>query len=98
MAEHPQEHEQEKPQSVAKLTAEIVVAYVTRNTVAPTDLGDLMAQSPVPRCPRSRVTSISSSWSRLAAPFLEPPDPASNGTPHPHRPVSRCSRYAKRSS
>jgi predicted transcriptional regulator len=42
MAEHPQEHEQEKPQSVAKLTAEIVVAYVTRNTVAPTDLGDLI--------------------------------------------------------
>jgi predicted transcriptional regulator len=42
MAEHPQEQEQEEPQSVAKLTTEIVVAYVTRNTVAPTDLGDLI--------------------------------------------------------
>jgi predicted transcriptional regulator len=42
MAEHPQELEQEEPDSVAKLTTEIVVAYVTRNTVAPTDLGDLI--------------------------------------------------------
>jgi predicted transcriptional regulator len=42
MAEHPQEQEQEEPQSVAKLTTEIVVAYVTRNTIAPTDLGDLI--------------------------------------------------------
>jgi predicted transcriptional regulator len=42
MAEHPQEQEQEEPQSVAKLTSEIVVAYVTRNTIAPADLGDLI--------------------------------------------------------
>jgi predicted transcriptional regulator len=42
MAEHPQEREQEEPQSVAGLTTEIVVAYVTRNTIAPTDLGDLI--------------------------------------------------------
>jgi predicted transcriptional regulator len=42
VAEHPQEQEQEEPQSVAELTTEIVVAYVTRNTVAPTDLGDLI--------------------------------------------------------
>jgi predicted transcriptional regulator len=42
MAEHPQEQEQEEPRSVAKLTTEIVVAYVTRNTIAPADLGDLI--------------------------------------------------------
>jgi predicted transcriptional regulator len=42
VAEHPQEQEQEGPQSVAKLTTEIVVAYVARNTVAPADLGDLI--------------------------------------------------------
>jgi predicted transcriptional regulator len=42
MAEHPQEQEQEESQSIAKLTTEIVVAYVTRNTIAPTDLGDLI--------------------------------------------------------
>jgi predicted transcriptional regulator len=42
MAEHPQEQEQGEPQSVAKLTTKIVVAYVTRNIVAPTDLGDLI--------------------------------------------------------
>jgi predicted transcriptional regulator len=42
MAEHPHEQEQEKPQSVAQLTTEIVVAYVTRNTIAPADLGDLI--------------------------------------------------------
>jgi predicted transcriptional regulator len=42
VAEHPQEQEREEPESVAKLTTEIVVAYVTRNTVAPTDLGDLI--------------------------------------------------------
>jgi predicted transcriptional regulator len=42
MAEHPQEQEQEEPQSVAKLTTEIVVAYVTRNTIAPADLRDLI--------------------------------------------------------
>jgi predicted transcriptional regulator len=42
MAEHPQEQEQEEPQSVAKLTTEIVVAYVARNTIAAADLGDLI--------------------------------------------------------
>jgi predicted transcriptional regulator len=42
MVEHPQEQEQEGPQSVAKLTTEIVVAYVTRNTIAPADLGGLI--------------------------------------------------------
>jgi predicted transcriptional regulator len=42
MAEHPQEQEPEEPQSVAKLTTEIVVAYVTRNTIAVADLGDLI--------------------------------------------------------
>jgi predicted transcriptional regulator len=43
VAEHPQEQVQEEPQSVARLTTEIVVAYVTRNTIAVTDLGDLIA-------------------------------------------------------
>jgi predicted transcriptional regulator len=33
---------QEEPRSIAKLTTEIVVAYVTRNTIAPADLGDLI--------------------------------------------------------
>jgi predicted transcriptional regulator len=42
MAEQPEEQTQEEPRSLAKLTTEIVVAYVTRNTVAPTDLGDLI--------------------------------------------------------
>src|SRR5262245_42291961 len=42
MTEHAQGQEQEEPQSVAKLTTEIVVAYVTRNTIAPADLGDLI--------------------------------------------------------
>jgi predicted transcriptional regulator len=42
VAQHPQEQEQEEPQSVAKLTAEIVVAYVTRNAIAPAHLGDLI--------------------------------------------------------
>jgi predicted transcriptional regulator len=42
MAEHPQEQEQEEPQAVAKLTTEIVVAYVTRNTIAVADLADLI--------------------------------------------------------
>ena len=32
MAEQPEEQTQEEPQAVAKLTTEIVVAYVTRNT------------------------------------------------------------------
>ena len=42
MAEHPQEQGQEEPQSVAKVTTEIIVAYVTRNTIPPADLGDLI--------------------------------------------------------
>ena len=42
MAEHAEEQKQEGPQSVAKLTTEIVVAYVSRNTIAPADLGDLI--------------------------------------------------------
>jgi predicted transcriptional regulator len=42
VAEHAGEQQREEPRSVAKLTTEIVVAYVTRNTVAPTDLGDLI--------------------------------------------------------
>jgi len=42
VAEHAEEHRQEGPQSVAKLSTEIVVAYVTRNTIAPADLGDLI--------------------------------------------------------
>jgi predicted transcriptional regulator len=33
---------QEEPRSIAKLTTEIVVAYVTRNTIAPADLGGLI--------------------------------------------------------
>ena len=42
MAEHPREQEQEELRSVAKLTTEVVVAYLTRNTIAPADLGDLI--------------------------------------------------------
>ena len=42
MAEHAEEQKPEEPRSVAKLTTEIVVAYVTRNTIAPADLGDLI--------------------------------------------------------
>jgi predicted transcriptional regulator len=42
VAEHAEEQKQEEPQSVAKLTTEIVTAYVTRNTIAPADLGDLI--------------------------------------------------------
>jgi predicted transcriptional regulator len=40
--EHAEEQKQEGPRSVAKLTTEIVVAYITRNTVAPADLGELI--------------------------------------------------------
>jgi predicted transcriptional regulator len=39
---HAETQKQEGPLSVAKLTTEIVVAYVTRNTIAPTDLDDLI--------------------------------------------------------
>jgi predicted transcriptional regulator len=42
MAEHAEGQQGEEPRSVAKLTTEIVVAYVTRNTIAPADLGDLI--------------------------------------------------------
>ena len=42
MAEHAEEEKQEDPRLVAKLTTEIVVAYVTRNTIAAADLGDLI--------------------------------------------------------
>ena len=42
MAEHAEEQKQEEPRSVAELTTEIVVAYVTRNTIAVADLGDLI--------------------------------------------------------
>ena len=33
---------QEEPRSLAELTTEIVAAYVSRNTIAPADLGDLI--------------------------------------------------------
>jgi predicted transcriptional regulator len=42
MAEHAEAQEQGESLSVAKLTTQIVVAYVTRNTIAPADLGDLI--------------------------------------------------------
>jgi predicted transcriptional regulator len=42
VAEHAEEQTQEEPQSVAELTTEIVVAYVTKNTIAVADLGDLI--------------------------------------------------------
>jgi MucR family transcriptional regulator, transcriptional regulator of exopolysaccharide biosynthesis len=42
VAEHVEEQKQEEPRSVAELTTDVIVAYVTRNTVPPTDLGDLI--------------------------------------------------------
>jgi predicted transcriptional regulator len=42
VAEHVEEQKPEEARSVAKLTTEIVVAYVTRNTIAPADLSDLI--------------------------------------------------------
>ena len=42
MAEHAEEQKPDAPRSVAKLTTEIVVAYVSRSTIAPADLGDLI--------------------------------------------------------
>ena len=42
MAEHAEEQEREEPRLVAELTKKIVVAYVTKNTIAPADLGDLI--------------------------------------------------------
>jgi predicted transcriptional regulator len=42
VAERAEEPEQEELRSVAELTTEIVVAYLTRNTIAMADLGDLI--------------------------------------------------------
>jgi predicted transcriptional regulator len=42
VAEHAQEQRPEEPRAVAQLTTKIVVAYVTRNTISPADLGDLI--------------------------------------------------------
>jgi predicted transcriptional regulator len=42
MAEHAEARKQEELRSIAELTTEIVVAYVTRNTIAVADLGDLI--------------------------------------------------------
>jgi predicted transcriptional regulator len=42
MAEHDGEQKREEPRSVAELTTEIVVAYVTGNSIAVADLGDLI--------------------------------------------------------
>jgi predicted transcriptional regulator len=42
VAEYAEEQKREEPRSAAELTTEIVVAYVTRNTIAPADLGDLI--------------------------------------------------------
>jgi predicted transcriptional regulator len=42
VAEHAEEQKPEEPRSVAELTTEIVVAYLTKNTIAPTELGDLI--------------------------------------------------------
>jgi len=42
VAQQPAEQTQEQPRSLADLTTEIVVAYVTRNTIAPADLCDLI--------------------------------------------------------
>jgi predicted transcriptional regulator len=43
VAEQAEEQKRKDPRSIAALTTEIVVAYVTRNTIAPIDLGDLIA-------------------------------------------------------
>jgi predicted transcriptional regulator len=40
VAEHPEE--QKEPRTVAQITTEIVVAFITRNTITPDDLGDLI--------------------------------------------------------
>ena len=42
MAAHAEGQEPEEPRSVAELTKEVVIAYVTGNTIAPADLGDLI--------------------------------------------------------
>lgn len=42
MAEHAEEQKPEEPRSVLELTTEIVVAYVTKDTIAMADPGDLI--------------------------------------------------------
>ena len=42
VTDHAEQQEPKEPSSVAELTTEIVVAYVTRNTIAPADLCDLI--------------------------------------------------------
>jgi predicted transcriptional regulator len=42
VAEHAEGQQREELRSVAKLTTEIVIAYVSTNTIAPADLGDLI--------------------------------------------------------
>jgi MucR family transcriptional regulator, transcriptional regulator of exopolysaccharide biosynthesis len=42
VAEHAEGQKQEEPPAVAKLTTEIVIAFFTKNTIAPADLGDLI--------------------------------------------------------
>ena len=45
MAERAEEQKQEEPRSVAELTTEIVVAYLTRNTIAMADLIGAVARA-----------------------------------------------------
>jgi predicted transcriptional regulator len=42
VAEHAEGQQREEPRSVAELTTEIVVAYVSTNTIAVAELGDLI--------------------------------------------------------
>ena len=42
MAEHAEQQKRGEPRSVAELTTEIVVAYVTENTIPMIELGDLI--------------------------------------------------------
>jgi predicted transcriptional regulator len=42
VAKHAEGQQREEPRSVPELTTAIVVAFVTRNTIAPADLGDLI--------------------------------------------------------
>jgi predicted transcriptional regulator len=42
MAVDAEEREREEPRSTAKLTTDIVAAYVTKNTITPADLSDLI--------------------------------------------------------
>jgi predicted transcriptional regulator len=43
VADHAQAQQRDEPRPVAELTTEIVVAYVIKNTVPPTDLSDLIS-------------------------------------------------------